>query len=307
MSYPIEFNDIFNSIQGYRDKYADELIVIKFGGTLAEDPEAIALLARQIEYLSHTVNAKIVMVHGGGVLIDRKLKQAGLEIKKNPLTGMRVTDHKSIDLIDKELRTLNRNLVRDFTKFAPHLSMIGMAGYDGFAVKAISDDGSYTGHTDSVDRKYLNRLTNAKGNVPIIYPICFNKDGNDDPRLNVNADHVASILASQLKARRLILCSDVPGVLDAHGNLIRGLSTSQVDVLINNKTVTGGMIAKLKSAVHSAEQVTSGGVVILDGREENALLKELLTDEGHGTLIRRPERISDLSKPEFTNYKPVQK
>jgi len=307
MQYPIEFNDIFNSIQGYRDKYADELIVIKFGGTIAEDPGAIALLARQVEYLSHSVNAKIIMVHGGGVLIDRKLKQAGIEIKKNPSTGMRVTDYESIDLIDKELRALNRNLVRDFTHFAPHLSMIGMAGYDGFAIKASSDEGSFTGIADNINQQYLTRLISAKGNVPIIYPICFNKDECADPRLNVNADHVASILASKLKARRLILCSDVPGVLDANGDLIRGLSTSQVDTLIKNKTVTGGMIAKLQSATHSAQQVTSGGVVILNGREENALLKELLTDEGHGTLIRRPERISDLSKPEFTNYKPVQK
>lgn len=307
MQYPIEFNDIFNSIQGYRDKYADELIVIKFGGTIAEDPEAIALLARQVEYLSHSVNAKIIMVHGGGVLIDRKLKQSGIEIKKNPSTGMRVTDHESIDLIDKELRALNRNLVRDFTHFAPHLSMIGMAGYDGFAIKASSDEGSFTGIADNINQQYLTRLISAKGNVPIIYPICFNKHKCADPRLNVNADHVASILASKLKARRLILCSDVPGVLDANGDLIRGLSTGQVDTLIKNKTVTGGMIAKLQSAAHSAQQVTSGGVVIINGREENALLKELLTDEGHGTLIRRPERISDLSKPEFTNYKPVQK
>lgn len=301
------FNDIFNSIQGYRGKYADELIVLKFGGTLAEDPKAVASLAKQVEYLSHYVNAKVVLVHGGGVLIDRKLNEANLQVKKDPVTGIRITDHASLEIIDKELRSLNRDIVKKFTMSSPHISVIGMAGYDGFSVSAETNGDGYTGFATTVDETYLNKLVGAKGNIPLIYPICINENGGVDPRLNVNADTVASVIASKLKARRLILCSDVPGVLDSNKELIKGLSTTQVNELIANNTVTGGMIEKLKSASHSAQQLKSGGVVILDGREENAILKELLTDEGCGTLIRRPERISDMSHPELANYKPTRK
>jgi len=302
----MEFHDLFNSINGYRDKYTDEPIVIKFGGTLAEDPVVVENLAKQVEYLSDHVHANVILVHGGGVLIDRKLNAAGLQVKKDPVSGIRITDHASLEIIDRELRALNRDLVKQFTAFSPHLSVIGMAGYDGFSISADAQGDSYTGFAKTVNENYLKRLINTKGNIPLIYPICLNENGGSDPRLNVNADTVASVLASKLKARRLILCSDVSGVLDSKKELIKGLSTTHVDELIESQAVTGGMIEKLKSAACSAQQLKSGGVVILDGREENSILKELLTDEGCGTLIRRPERIADMHHPEFTNYRPNQ-
>lgn len=302
----MSFHDVFNAIHGYREKYADELVVIKFGGTLAEDPATVKNIAQQVGYLTHYVNAKVILVHGGGVRIDRALKECGLKIKKDPETGIRLTDHPSIEIIDKELRSLNRELVEAFTGASPHISVIGMAGYDGFSVKAKADQNSFTGFAEDTNEAYLTRLLHAKGNVPLVYPICFNADECHDPRLNVNADAVASLLASKLKARRLILCSDVPGVLNNKKELIKGLSTTQVDQLIADKTVTGGMIEKLRSAAQSAEQLKSGGVVILDGRQENAILKELLTSEGCGTLIRIPERIADMRYPEIAGFKPKQ-
>jgi len=288
---PSDITAIFNDILKFKDKYRHELIVIKFGGALAEDDDVIRNIARQAAFLTHSIDARVIVVHGGGKQIDLALAEKGIEIKRDPKTDLRITDGPTLDVSDAALRSLNGKIVRLFHEASKDIQALGMAGYDARIVEAESLH-HFTGQVSDVnDRTLLQLVKMADSSViPVIYPICHSKVSVDnESRLNVNADDVASAIATKLKARRLILCSDIPGVLDKDKTLVKALSTRAIDRLVSDGTVTGGMIAKLKAAGDAADALPGGGVVILNGRKENAILTELLYENGAGTLIRRPE------------------
>jgi acetylglutamate kinase len=281
---------IFNDILRFKEKYRDETIVIKFGGALAEDDDVIRNIARQAAFLTHSIDANVVIIHGGGKQINNALEEKGITPQRDPKTDLRITDGPTLDVSDSALRTLNGKIVRLFRETSRDICAVGMAGYDGPIVTAEALS-HFTGQATGVDTEYLSQVLQVKGRsvIPVIYPIC----NNDTPqggesRLNVNADDVAATIAAKLGARRLILCSDIPGVLDKDKMLIKKLNTHEIARLIDNGTVTGGMIAKIKAAADAADTLSSGGVVILDGRKENAILEELLYENGSGTLIHRP-------------------
>jgi len=288
---PSALGTIFNDILNFKDKYRHETIVIKFGGALAEDDDVIRNIARQAAFLSYNIDAHVVVVHGGGKQIDLALAEKGIEKKRDPKTDLRITDAATLDVSDAALRTLNGKITRLFHEASKDVQALGMAGYDGRIVEAESLH-HFTGQVTDVSDRTLSHLVSMSNAsvIPVIYPICHSKNSVDgESRLNVNADDVASAIATKLGARRLILCSDIPGVLDKDKNLVKSLSTNEIDHLINDGTVSGGMIAKLKAAGDAADALKGGGVVILDGRKENAILTELLYENGAGTLIHRPE------------------
>lgn len=296
MSKDFDIASIFNDILKYHEKYRGETLVIKFGGSLAESDSVIRSLARQVAFLSNSMGAKIVLVHGGGKQIDDALARAKIEIKRDPKTGLRITDKETLAVSDDALRLLNGRVVRLFQEESATIQAIGFAGYEARLVHAqpVHD---YTGQPAEVNVDFLNRLLEKSSDavIPIIYPICWSDSAEDlEKRLNVNADDAAAAIAGQIGARRLILCSDTPGVLDKDGNRLTGLSTLDIEHLIESGTVTGGMIPKLRAAAEAADQLKMGGVVILDGRKDNFILAELLSEDGVGTLIRSPERIRDL-------------
>lgn len=287
-----ELSGIFNDILRFKEKYRHETIVIKFGGALAEDDDVIRNIARQAAFLTHSIDARVVVVHGGGKQINQALEDKGITPQRDPKTDLRITDGPTLDVSDAALRGLNGKIVRLFREASSDIHAIGMAGYDGPIVTAEALS-HFTGQATRVDAPFLEQLVMMKDRsvIPVIYPICNNDAPVDgEARLNVNADDVAATIAAKMGARRLILCSDIPGVLDQDKTLIKSLNTHEITRLIDNGTVTGGMIAKIKAAADAAETLSGGGVVILDGRKENAILTELLYENGSGTLIHRPGR-----------------
>lgn len=298
MSSDFDISAIFNDILKYRDKYQKELIVIKFGGSLAENDEIIRSIGRQAAFLTHSINARVIVVHGGGRQINDALEKENIQPKRDPDTNLRMTDEPTVRISDQALRNLNGHIVRLFHEASKDIHVVGMAGYDGRTVRA-KPLNYYTGEAAQISVDYLTHLMNFKdgGTIPVIYPICWNDQPHkDEARLNVNADSVAAAIASQMNARRLILCSDIPGVLDNNGNLLTGLSSHDVDHLIDKGIVTGGMVTKLRAASEAAESIPNGGVAILDGRKDNVILAELLFEKGAGTLIRGTERTRALQE-----------
>ena len=287
-----DLSGIFNDILRFKEKYRHETIVIKFGGALAEDDDIIRNIARQAAFLTHSIDARVVVVHGGGKQINQALEDKGIKPQRDPKTDLRITDGPTLDVSDAALRTLNGKIVRLFREASTDIRAVGMAGYDGPIVTAESLS-HFTGQATRVDAHFLAQMVKMKDRsvIPVIYPICNNDAPVDgEARLNVNADDVAATIAAKMGARRLILCSDIPGVLDKDKTLIKSLNTHEITRLIDDGTVTGGMIAKIKAAAEAAETLSGGGVVILDGRKENAILTELLYENGSGTLIRKPGR-----------------
>ncbi|HAX91054.1 MAG TPA: hypothetical protein DCY07_02450 [Rhodospirillaceae bacterium] len=302
----IDWSSCLEQIQKWQGVYEGKLVVVKFGGALAEDTEIVSNIAKQVDYLQKFVRVRSIVIHGGGKQIDQDLTTAGLEITRDKTTGLRVTDRRTLDVSDRSLRALNGKIVRSFHDTCREIVAVGSAGYDGKTLTAepcSSELGGYTGHSPMVDSTYLHQLISCtqKPLVPVIYPICWNNAAQDgESRLNVNADDVACALATQMGAVRLIFCADVPGVLDKEGRLISELSPFDVDNLIEEGVVTGGMIAKLKSLGKAGEKMTTGGAVILDGRDPNAILAEILSDSGSGTLVRKDIariKVVDAPKP----------
>lgn len=284
---------IFNDVLRYKEKYEGQLIVMKFGGALAQE-ETIANIARQAAFLQHNLDARVILVHGGGIQIDERLKEKKIKVKKDPKTGLRITDADTLNFSDQALRAVNGRVISIFNKVALDVRAIGMAGYEGRTItaqKAGLEGGEYTGHVTEINTGYLGHLMSYNGGdlIPVIYPICHNVENKTENRLNVNADEVAGALASRLNAKRLILCSDIPGVLDKDGKLIPEMSVEDVDDAIDTGVVTGGMIQKLRTAAHAAESLSSGSVVIVDGRTPGSILGEFMYDKGTGTLISKSE------------------
>lgn len=281
----------------YKEKFKNNTIVIKFGGALATD-EIVTKIARQVDFLRVSMRARVIVVHGGGIQIDQYLAAEGIPILRDERTGLRITDGKTLEITDRALRTLNGRIVRLFNTAADvdHCAM-GLSGYDLKLIEATPSGApqNFTGHVKSVNCQSLLRIMDIEPNVtvPIIYPICFNSTARgNEYRLNVNADDVAAHIAKECNASRLMLCSDIDGVLDKDGKLIPELTADEAYKLISDGTVAGGMIPKLSMAAKAAEGLQNGGVAIINGTTSDSILKEILTPEGSGTLIRYPEYIT---------------
>jgi acetylglutamate kinase len=290
MDHSQDLSGIYNNLRKFQQKYKDQTVVIKFGGALAEDDSIIRGIGQQASFLSYVIGAKVIVVHGGGRQIDNALKEKAIAVRKDPESGLRITDRPTLEASDAALRVLNGRIVRIFNQASQDMRALGMAGYDGRMVQA-EPIHHYTGQATGVDESLLRHLLAKKEEkpiIPVIYPICHHEtEEGDETRLNVNADDVASAIATQMGARRLILCSDIPGVLGKDKRLIDHLTTAEIDRLIDDGTVTGGMVAKLRAAGEAAKSMKQGGVVILDGRQDETILTELLYEKGVGTLIEK--------------------
>ena len=277
----------------YIQRFHGKTMVIKYGGNAMVDDKLKRGFARDI-VLMKLVGMNPVVVHGGGPQIGNMLKQVGKETQF--IEGMRVTDAETMDVVEMVLGGLvNKEIVNLINQHGGHA--VGLTGKDGDLIHArkltfqrhnpemnapeIVDIG-HVGEVASIDPAIINMLVQGDF-IPVIAPIGVGKDGQS---YNINADLVAGKLAMTLQAEKLILLTNTPGVLDADGNLLTGLKASRVEELIADGTIHGGMLPKIKcalDAVHSG--VTSAQII--DGRVEHAVLLEVLTDEGVGTLIKR--------------------
>lgn len=265
-------------------RYTGKTIVIKFGGNALGDSGADTDLMRTFAndvVLLKQFGVRPVIVHGGGPQIGSMLERLG--IKSEFKDGLRVSDLETVEVAEMVLSgAINKNLVAAINQAGGRA--VGLSGRDAglITAKKLRDDLGFAGKPDSTDVSVLDVLAAADpGFIPVVSPISSDASGDI---LNVNADTAAGVLAGALGAARLMLLTDVEGVLDAGGNLLTSLTPTDVEKLIKDGTAKGGMIPKLGTAL-DALRAGVEAVVIIDGRRSHGLLVELFTDQGAGTLI----------------------
>jgi acetylglutamate kinase len=277
----------------YIQRYTGQTIVIKFGGHAMVDEALSAAFARDVVLLKH-LGGNPVIVHGGGPQIANLLDRLGIQSEFRD--GLRVTDDATMEAVEMVLSgPINKIIVRAIN--AAGGKAVGLSGSDGDLMRvtkatrtkrdATSEiekvvDLGYVGEPDKIDISVLNALMHSeKAIIPVIAPVGVGDDGR---RYNVNADTAAGAIAQALQAKRLLLLTDVAGVLNKQKELMREIRRDRVETLMQDGTISGGMIPKLETAA-KAVNMGVGGAVILDGRERHALLMELFTEHGAGTIV----------------------
>jgi acetylglutamate kinase len=273
----------------YIKRFFDKTIVIKYGGNAMTDEHLKQCFAQDVVLLK-LVGMNPVVVHGGGPQINEMLDKLGK--KGEFIQGMRVTDAETMDVVEMVLGgQVNKEIVNLINRHGG--KAVGLTGQDGNFIHAhkllmedLSDptkmiDVGQVGEITAIDPSIINFLDTGDF-IPVVAPIGVGKDGET---YNINADVVAGKLAEILGAEKLILLTNTPGVLDKKGELLTGLTPNQIDDLVADGTLSGGMLPKISSALDAARSGVKA-VHIIDGRVEHALLLEVLTDEGVGTLIK---------------------
>jgi acetylglutamate kinase len=277
----------------HMQRYDEETIVIKYGGHAMGDESVARSFARDIVLLEQTAINPVV-VHGGGPQIEAMLKRAG--VQSQFAGGLRITDAKPLEIVEMVLAgSINKQIVGFIN--AAGGKAIGLCGKDGNMVMArkatrrvVDPDSNiekvvdlgFVGEPDKVDTTVLDTVL-GRELIPVLAPVAASADGGS---YNVNADTFAGAIAGALKAKRFLLLTDVPGVLDKSKQLIKEMSAADVRRLIADGTISGGMIPKVETCLYALEKGVEG-VVILDGRVPHTVLLELFTDHGAGTLIHR--------------------
>ncbi|MFI8553858.1 acetylglutamate kinase [Psychrobacter sp. NPDC077938] len=284
--------EVLTTALPYIQRFVDKLIVVKYGGNAMTDPELESSFARDIVLLK-TVGMHPVVVHGGGPQVDNLLKELGRQSDR--IDGMRVTDKSTMDIVEMVLGgSVNKSIVSLINKHGGRA--IGLTGKDANLILAkklmmekIGEDGiavpidlGFVGDVVSVNKDVINMLI-ASDFIPVIAPLGVDAEGNT---YNINADLVAGKVAEFLQAEKLMLLTNIKGVLGRDGEVVTGLTPKKVDSLIEDGTISGGMIPKIQCAL---DAVRSGvkSAVIVDGRVPHATLLEIFTNEGVGTLISR--------------------
>ena len=277
----------------HMQRYDEEIVVVKYGGHAMGQEQTARDFASDIVLLEQTAINPVV-VHGGGPQIAAMLKKLG--IKSEFIDGLRVTDQSTVEIVEMVLAgSINKQIVGYIN--AAGGKAIGLCGKDGNMVQArkvtrtaVDPDSNiekvvdlgFVGEPDKVDLFVLNAVL-GKEMIPVLAPVATAAGGGT---FNVNADTFAGAIAGALKAKRLLLLTDVPGVLDKSKNLITDLSVADARRLIADGTISGGMIPKVETCIYALDQGVEG-VVIMDGKVPHAVLLELLTDHGVGTLMHR--------------------
>ena len=275
----------------YMLAYDGKVVVVKYGGHAMGDPDLSRAFARDITLLE-TSGARPVVVHGGGPQIGDMLKRLGIQSEFR--SGLRVTDKRTVEVVEMVLAgSINKEIVMAIN--AEGGKAVGLSGKDGnmvFAEKVTRTevdpdsniekvvDLGFVGEPKKVNRAVIDMVLSAEL-IPVIAPVAPGLDGET---YNVNADTFAGAVAGALNATRLLFLTDVPGVLDKSGNLIKELRVAEVKRLIADGTISGGMIPKVETCIEALERGVEG-VVILNGKTPHAVLLELYTDHGAGTLI----------------------
>jgi acetylglutamate kinase len=277
----------------HMQQYDEEIVVVKYGGHAMGDEATARSFARDIVLMEQTAINPVV-VHGGGPQIGQMLKRLG--IKSEFADGLRITDKETVEIVEMVLAgSINKQIVGFIN--AAGGKAVGLSGKDGNMVLArkvtrtmVDPDSNiekvvdlgFVGEPEKVDVTVLNQIL-GRELIPVLAPVATSADG---ATYNVNADTFAGAIAGALKAKRLLLLTDVPGVLDKSRQLIKELSVDDARRLIADGTISGGMIPKVETCMYALEAGVEA-VVIIDGKVEHAVLIELLTDAGAGTLMHR--------------------
>jgi acetylglutamate kinase len=276
----------------YIRRFHDRTIVVKYGGNAMTEPRLKAGFARDVVMLK-LVGMNPVIVHGGGPQIGDLLKTMGIASEFRQ--GMRVTDDKVMNVVEMVLGELNQEIVGLINQHGG--KAVGLTGQDGAFIRArrmVLHDGSsgedvdigYVGEIERIDAELI-QLLDSRDFIPVIAPIGVGAEGE---AYNINADLVAGKLAETLGAEKLVLMTNTVGVLDQKGTLLTGLTASEIDRLFADGTIHGGMLPKIGSALDAVKNGVRSSHII-DGRVEHALLLEVLTNEGVGTMISADEPV----------------
>ena len=266
-------------VSKYLKKYQNEKIVIKCGGKVLLDPILLDGMIGDIAILKK-LGLTPILVHGGGLGIKKKLDELNIESKF--IMGLRVTDEKMIKIVEEIMIEFNKEIIKALEKKSCNAKSITIKENNIIYVEQENKELGYVGKPVKVNTDLLNDII-QKDFIPIVTPMGLDQKGQ---AYNINADTTAGALARSLKSRRLLLATDVEGVLDKNEKLISEIRSNEAEKLVNDQTIHGGMIPKIKTCI---EAVNNGvrGVVIIDGRKPHSILFELFSDLGAGTLIRK--------------------
>ena len=268
-----------NSVPKYINKYKKELIVIKYGGNVLIDRNIFNNFIEDISILNK-LGLSIIVVHGGGPRIERKLKEKNIQTKF--INGLRVTDEKVISIVEDVLIDFNKDIVDSLLKKGSEAVSITSKINNIINVVPDNKELGFVGIPKNINVEFLKDIMNKK-QIPVIAPLGIDKNKNT---YNINGDTAASAIAKKLRSRRLLLMTNVEGVYDDRKSLISEIKPFDIENLVKLKIVQGGMIPKIKNCIDAVENGVRG-VVILDGRKPHSILDEIFSDKGSGTLIRK--------------------
>jgi acetylglutamate kinase len=266
-------------VSKYLKKYQNEKIVIKCGGKVLLDPILLDGMIGDIVILKK-LGLTPILVHGGGLGIKKKLDELNIESKF--IMGLRVTDEKMIKIVEEVMIEFNKEIIKALEKKSCKAKPITIKENNIIHVEQENKELGYVGKPVKVNTDLLNDIL-QKEFVPIITPMGLDHEGQT---YNINADTAAGALARNLRSRRLLLVTDVDGVLDKNEKLISEIKPAEAEKLINQQTIHSGMIPKIKTCIDAVNNGVKG-VVIIDGRKPHPILFELFSDQGAGTLIRK--------------------
>jgi len=265
-------------VKKYLEKYSDEKIVIKCGGSVLINPNLFNLFISDI-IIMKKLGLTPTIVHGGGKRINIKLKE--LNIKSTFIKGLRVTNKDTIKVVENVLVDFNKEIVNALKDKSCDAKSITTKEYNIITVKSERNELGFVGEPTEIKVNVLNEIIQTK-KIPVIAPIGL----KDNQVFNINADTAAGAIAKKLKSRRLLLMTDIEGVIDDNNKLISEITPDLAKKMINEEIIKGGMIPKINTCI---DAVNNGvrGVVIIDGRKPHSILFELFSDKGSGTLIRK--------------------
>lgn len=267
-----------SNIQKYVEKYKEDTIVIKYGGNVLIDREVFNNFILDIQILNR-LGLSIVVVHGGGPRIKRELEKSNIESRF--INGLRVTDQKIINIVEKVLIEFNRDIVESLNNKSSEATRINSKESNVINVVPENKELGFVGIPKKINTEIIKNLIKSN-KIPVVAPLGLDKNNQV---YNINGDTAAGAIAKSLKSRRLLLMTNVEGVLDKEKKLITEISSVKTLELIKDQTISGGMIPKINTCL---DAVSNGvrGVVIMDGRKPHSILNEIFSDKGAGTLIR---------------------
>ena len=275
--WPSSAPDIEN-VSKYVEKYKGETIVIKYGGNVLIDINIFDNFIKDICILNK-LGLSIIVVHGGGPRIKRELEKSSIPTKF--IKGLRVTDEKIINIVERVLVNFNNDIVNSLKEKGLKAVSINTKTKNIINVKPENKELGFVGIPEKINNNVINELI-ENNQIPVVAPLGL---GDNEQTYNINGDTAAGAIAKSLKSRRLLLMTNVEGVLNKERKLISEISSSKILEMIKDGTITGGMIPKINTCLDSVNNGVRG-VVIMDGRKQHSILNEIFSDTGAGTLIR---------------------
>ena len=268
-----------NEVSKYIEKYKDDIIVIKYGGNVFIDRQIFNNFVSDLSVLQK-LGLSVVVVHGGGPRIKRELDKSNISSKF--VRGLRVTDERIINIVEKVLIEFNEDIVSSLSGLNSKAISLNTKENNVIEIQPESKELGFVGIPNKINIEFIKEKINEKI-IPIISPLGL---GLDKKTYNINGDTAAGAIAKSLKSRRLLLMTNVEGVLNKNNNLIEEISSSKILGMIEDKTITEGMIPKINTCLDAVHNGVTA-VAIIDGRKKHSVLFEIFSDKGSGTLIRK--------------------